>query len=162
MLSIISSKLAFKVPTTRHDSTLFNESTFYKAFEEDMRKCRSELIIESAFMTCRRVSQLLPALKLLKKNRVRVVINTRNPDEHDTYMGEEARKSLALLLEAGIQVIFSESLHRKTAVIDRNILWEGSLNILSQNDSLEVMRRTESTKLAWQMVGFSGLDERIN
>ncbi len=161
MLSTITSKLAPILAVT-HDSTLFNEDTFYKAFEKDLRRCRNELIIESAFMTCRRVSQLLPTLKLLKKNRVRVVVNTRNPEEHDKHMCVEARKSLALLLEAGIQVIFSESLHRKTAIVDRNVLWEGSLNILSQNDSLEVMRRTESTKLAWQMVKFSGLDERIS
>jgi hypothetical protein len=162
MLNVIYSKITSIAPTTSNDSRLFDESTFYKAFEKDMRKCRTELIIESAFMTYRRVFQLLPTLKLLKNNRVRVVINTRNPDEHDKYMCEEARKSLALLLETGIQVIFSESLHRKTAIIDRNILWEGSLNILSQNNSLEVMRRTESSKSAWQMVRFSGLDERIN
>lgn len=144
------------------DSSLYDEDMFYKAFQRDLKHCRSELIIESAFMTTRRVSLLLPLLVKLKKNRVRVVVNTRNPEEHDKYMCEEARRSLALLLEAGIQVIFSESLHRKTAIVDRNILWEGSLNILSQNDSREVMRRTESPKLAWQMVRFSGLEDRIN
>lgn len=161
MLSFISSKLAPKLSES-YDSTLFDEKTFYNSFQRDLKKCRNELIIESAFVTCRRVSQLLPVIKSLKKNRVRIVVNTRNPEEHDKYMCEEARKSLALLLEAGVQVIFSESLHRKTAIIDRNILWEGSLNILSQNESLEVMRRTESSKLAWHMVRFSKLDKLMN
>lgn len=161
MLSIFTSRLALMV-AKRSDSTLLNENAFYKAFEKDMQKCRKELIIESAFMTYRRVYQLLPILKSLKKNRVRIVVNTRNPEENDIYMCEEARKSLSLLLETGVQVIFSESLHRKTAIIDRCILWEGSLNILSQHNSLEVMRRTESTQLAWQMIRFSQLDERIS
>lgn len=113
-------------------------------------------------MTYRRVFQLLPILRTLKKNRVRVVLNTRNPEEHINYMREESRSSLSLLLELGVHVIFTKSIHRKIAITDRNILWEGSLNILSQNDSLEVMRRTESSKLAWQMVRFSNLDERIS
>ena len=143
-------------------SKLYDENSFYPALVKDIKKCRSELIIESAYMTSRRVHYLLPHLKELKKNRVRIVINTRNPEEHDLYLREESRKCLALLLEIGVQVIFSESLHRKTAILDRNILWEGSLNILSQNDSQEVMRRTESTQLSWQMVRFSGLGELIS
>ncbi|RTK94764.1 hypothetical protein EKI60_02575 [Candidatus Saccharibacteria bacterium] len=143
-------------------SKLFDEDSFYKAFVKDIKKCRNELIIESAYMTTRRVHFLLPYLQELKKNRVRVVINTRNPDEHDKYLCLEAHKALALLLEIGVQVIFSESLHRKTAIIDRNILWEGSLNILSQNNSKEVMRRTESSQLSWKMVRFSGLDQKIS
>lgn len=143
-------------------SKLFDEDSFYKAFVKDIKKCRNELIIESAYMTTRRVHFLLPYLQALKKHRVRVVINTRNPEEHDKYLCFEAQNSLALLLEIGVQVIFSELLHRKTAIIDRSILWEGSLNILSQNNSKEVMRRTESTQLGWQMVRFSGLDQKIS
>jgi phosphatidylserine/phosphatidylglycerophosphate/cardiolipin synthase-like enzyme len=132
------------------------------AFEKDLKHCRSELIIECAFVTTRRVSLLLPLFVKLKKNRVRVVVNTRNHEEHDKYLEDEGRKSLALLLSEGIQVILTENVHRKTAIIDRQVLWEGSLNILSQNDSLEVMRRTESPKLAWEMVRFSKLDKLIN
>lgn len=161
MLSTITSLIKLSYPELS-DSSIFDETTFYKAFTRDLKKCRSEVIIESPFMTCRRVSQLLPTLKQLKKKHIKVIVNTRNPEEHDKFMCAEARKSLSLLLESGVQVIFSESLHRKTAIIDRNILWEGSLNVLSQNDSLEVMRRTESSKLAWQMVRFTHLDDVIS
>ena len=70
------------------DSTLHDEDTFYKAFQKDIKYCRSELIIESAFMTTRRVSLLLPLFVRLKKNRVKMVVNTRNPEEHDKYMCE--------------------------------------------------------------------------
>jgi succinylglutamate desuccinylase len=143
-------------------SKLYDENSFYPALVKDIKKCRSELIIESAYMTSRRVHYLLPHLKELKKNRVRIVINTRNPEEHDLYLREESRKCLALLLEIGVQVIFSESLHRKTAILDRSILWEGSLNILSQNNSQEVMRRTESSQLGWQMLRFAGLEHKIS
>lgn len=155
-------QLLAKQHRSEHDTELYDEDTFYKAFQKDINKCRNELIIESAFMTARRVSMLLPYFIQLKQNRVRIVVNTRNPEEHDKFMAEEARKSLALLLHEGIQVIFTEGVHRKTAIIDRAILWEGSLNILSQRDSHEVMRRTASTAMSWSMVRFSGLDKLIN
>lgn len=143
-------------------SKLYNEDTFYKAFIQDIKKTKSELIIESAYMTTRRIHYLLPYLQNLKNNRIRVVVNTRDPEEHNQYLAEEARRCLSLLLEIGVQVIFSESLHRKMAIVDRSILWEGSLNILSQNDSQEIMRRLKSTHQSWQMVRFAGLDGLIN
>jgi len=41
------------------------------------------------------------------------------------------------------------------------VLYEGSLNVLSQNNSFEAMRRIESVQLAWQMIGFIGLDRYL-
>jgi hypothetical protein len=51
--------------------------------------------------------------------------------------------------------------HRKLAIIDRRLLWEGSLNMLSQNDSCEIMRRIESNSLATQMIHFARLDKYL-
>jgi len=46
--------------------------------------------------------------------------------------------------------------HRKLAIIDRNILWEGSLNILSQKKSREFMRRLEGGGFAVDLLNFIG------
>lgn len=143
-------------------SQLYTEDTFYKAFMKDMEHCRSELIIESAFTTSKRVDMLLPTIKHLKKKGVRVVVNTRNPEESDNCMRADSRKAIALLQYEGVQVIFTENQHRKIAVLDRDILWEGSLNILSQNQSKEVMRRTESPKLAQDIIRFTKIDTLMN
>lgn len=64
-------------------SKLYNENTVYPALMKDMKKCQSELIIESPFITNRRLQQLLPIFQKLKNRRVRVVVNTRNPREQD-------------------------------------------------------------------------------
>ena len=56
--------------------------------------------------------------------------------------------------EIGIKVFYTIKHHRKLAIIDEEILWEGSLNILSQGDSCEIMRRTVSSSLVYQMLCF--------
>lgn len=154
-------KLSNNNTTDLVSSRLYDEEAFYPTFLRDLAKCNNEVIIESPFVTNRRVAKLLPTLQKLKSRRVRVIINTRDPSEHDNYMRDEAIKALAIFQHIGVQVIYTESHHRKLAILDRNVLWEGSLNILSQNNSREVMRRTESSKLAWQMVRFSGLEDLI-
>lgn len=154
----------FTVPSSNDllVSTLFNEGTFYPNFMVDLKYTKSEVIIESPFATSKRISLILPTLATLKKKGVRIIVNTRDPEEHDNYMRDEARKSLALLLQLGIQVIYTENHHRKLAIIDRKILWEGSLNILSHCRSKEIMRRSESAPLAWQMAYFIHIDQFIS
>jgi phosphatidylserine/phosphatidylglycerophosphate/cardiolipin synthase-like enzyme len=147
-------------PSNSIVSKLYDENTFYAALIKDMKKCQSELIIESPFITNRRLQQLLPTFKKLKDRRVRVVVNTRNPRElDDEYRREDTLSAIASLQMIGVQVLFTVGHHRKLAILDRNIIYEGSLNILSQNNSCEIMRRIESTQLVWQMIRFIGLDK---
>lgn len=135
-------------------SRLYDELTFYPEFERDLGKCRDELLIESPFITTRRTAMLLPTLQKLIKRGVRVTVNTRHPQEHDEYLRLEAEENVALLQEFGVEVLYTGGHHRKLAILDRKVLWEGSLNILSQNDSCEIMRRIDSAQLAGQMIRF--------
>jgi phosphatidylserine/phosphatidylglycerophosphate/cardiolipin synthase-like enzyme len=117
------------------DSKLYDDKTFYPAFIKDLNNSGSELIIESPFITRRRLNNLLPTLQILKARKVRIIINTKDPHELDEDRREEAYRTVASLQHKGIQVIYTHSHHRKIAIIDRSILYEGSLNILSQNRS---------------------------
>lgn len=47
------------------DSKLFNEDGFYKAFSKDFKQAKSEVIIESPFITKRRASELAALCKRL-------------------------------------------------------------------------------------------------
>jgi hypothetical protein len=144
-----------------NNSALFDNNTFYKAFERDLRRARQSVIIESPFITRRRMEHLLPLLAKLRHKGVRVVVNTRNPEEHNEEYAIQAEDAVASMQDIGIKVLYTVKHHRKLAIIDEEVLWEGSLNILSQGDSCEVMRRTVSNSLAWQMIRFTKLDSVI-
>ena len=144
------------------DSKLYDEKTFYPAFIKDLNNCGGELIVESPFITRRRLQYLLPTLQKLKARKVRIIINTKDPYELDEDRRNEAYRSVASLQHKGVQVIYTHGHHRKLAIIDRSILYEGSLNILSQNRSSEIMRRTESVRLAWQTIKFVRLEDHLH
>ncbi|HEU5187283.1 MAG TPA: phospholipase D-like domain-containing protein [Candidatus Saccharimonadales bacterium] len=142
-------------------SQLFNEKTFYQKFLKDITYCRSELVIESPFITTRRLSSLLPTLERLVRRGVKVTINTRPPMEHEDYLRSEAEAALSVLNRAGVTILLTGGHHRKVAIIDRTVLWEGSLNILSYNQSCEIMRRISSPKIAQDMIRFIGIERHI-
>jgi len=137
-----------------NNSALFDNNTFYKAFERDLRRARQSVIIESPFITRRRMEHLLPLLTRLRRKGVRVVVNTRNPEEHNEEYAIQAEDAVAAMQDIGIKVLYTVKHHRKLAIIDEEILWEGSLNILSQGDSCEIMRRIVSNSLVCQILRF--------
>lgn len=140
-----------------NNSALFDNNTFYKAFERDLRRATQSVIIESPFITRRRMDHLLPILMKLRRRGVRVVVNTRCPEEHNEAYAIQAEDAVAAMQEIGVRVFYTVRHHRKLAVIDDEILWEGSLNILSQSDSCEIMRRSVSLAIVQQLTAFIGL-----
>jgi hypothetical protein len=140
-------------------SDLFDQNTFYASFLADLRHCKYEAVIESPFITTNRAGSLLPTFKKMRSRGIRIVLNTRHPREHTAPYDTQAWLAIDTLQSLGVEVLFTGGHHRKLAIIDRTILWEGSLNILSQNDSCEIMRRSKSAALATQIIKFTGINK---
>lgn len=140
-------------------SKLLDQDSFYDVFAWDIRRARREVIIESPFLSHRRVNSFFPLFRMLIRHGVKIVINTKPIGEQDFEYRVQTEQCITALQEIGADILFTGGHHRKLAVIDRYILYEGSLNILSQNDSCEIMRRIDSKKLAILMLSFTGLDK---
>lgn len=142
-------------------SSLLSQDDFYTAFDKDLLRAKHEVIIESPFISFRRLNYLVPKLRKLVQRKVRVIVNTKPAEEQEGDYYWQAEVCLSMLQELGVDVLITGGHHRKLAIIDREILYEGSLNILSQNDSCEVMRRICSEQLALQMIDFIGIRKFI-
>ncbi len=140
------------------NSGLYSQDTFYKAFQRDLSSAKSLVIIESPFITQRRVACLLSVIEKLKRRGVRVVVNTKPISEHDSTMANQAGVAIGALQEMGVIVLMTIGHHRKLAIID-DVLYEGSLNILSQNDSCELMRRIDDASSVQEMLRFIKLEK---
>lgn len=144
------------------NTSLFDESTFYTQFSRDLLHAEREVVIESPFITINRVKKLAPIFNRLIKQGVKVFVITRQPSLHDYPMNKQSEEMIQFFEEIGIQVLVTQNNHhRKLAIIDRDILWEGSLNILSQSNSREIMRRTIGDNHAQVMFDFLRLDRFI-
>ena len=150
----------------KHDtfkSRLFSEKTFYAQFFKDLNNCKQEVIIESPYITASRIEILIPTFqRLLDKNR-KITIVTRDPSEQqEEYLKHQSTNEILHCSEIGINLVLEKGFHhRKIAIIDRQILWEGSLNILSHSSSKEIMRRIEGEGLAKEMFNFLQLNKLI-
>ncbi len=140
---------------TNFTTSLHDEKTFYQTFLRDLERCKQEVIIESPFVTTERMKLFEPILRRLVERGIKVFIITRDPNEHTDGYEDQSEAAIRLCEALGVQVLLcTGNHHRKLAIIDRNVLWEGSLNILSQHISREIMRRLEGGGFAENMFIF--------
>ncbi len=137
------------------NSQLHDEKTFYNAFLRDLEGCREEVIIESPFITTARMKYLRPIFERLINRGVKVFVITRDPREHSEGYEIQSEEEIHYFEVLGVQVLLCVgNHHRKLAILDRKVLLEGSLNILSQMRSREIMRRIENKELTMEMFNF--------
>lgn len=138
-----------------NNSSLYDEKTFYQTFLQDLNCCQKEVIIESPFITCGRMKTFDRIFPKLLQRGIKIYIITRDPKEHSETLEPQSEAEIQRFEAMGINVLIcSGNHHRKLSIIDRAILWEGSLNILSQTRSREIMRRIESISHAQEMFNF--------
>ncbi|OGE78048.1 hypothetical protein A3J19_01050 [Candidatus Daviesbacteria bacterium RIFCSPLOWO2_02_FULL_41_8] len=143
-------------------SQLYDEKTFYQTFLRDLKGCTKEVIIESPYITTGRMRTFDRLFKELLKKGVKIYIITRDPREHEEFMEPQSEDAITWCEMVGVQVLLcTGNHHRKLAILDRKVLWEGSLNILSQTRSREIMRRIEGQELALEMFNFLKLEKSI-
>lgn len=143
-------------------STLFTETDFYKYFIKDLLDAKKEVIIDAPYITTNRVQTFIPIFDHLLSKNIRIFIFTRLPKENYSLMELQAANEIKNFENMGITVLpFRGNMHRKLAVVDREVLWEGSLNILSQSRSHEIMRRFFGKETSKQMLKFLKWDKNI-
>lgn len=136
-------------------SSLHDKTTFYQVFLSDLKKCKKEVIIESPFITSKRMKTFRSLFERPLAKGVKIYVITRHPHEHEGDYQFQSEKAISYFEQIGVHPLLClGNHHRKLAIVDREILWEGSLNILSQIHSREIMRRINSKDAAIEMFQF--------
>jgi len=141
---------------------LYNERTFYPAFIRDMLKAEKEVVIYCPFISKYRSEFFKNTLEKLRYRNIAVFIFTRPLEEHELLTRNEIKAALADYEELSVCIVqLPGYIHAKVAIIDREVVWDGSLNILSQRLSKESMRRTQDKDIAEQMISHLGLNRKL-
>ena len=143
------------------ECSLWDEHSFYPLFAEEVGNAKESIVIFSPFMTKYRISQLMDDFRQAISRGVRIVCIVREPKDQGSLADVKDTHSLAdECLRVGIEIVtpaqnhsLSRNFHEKLAFFDKSLVFYGSLNILSQNDSTEsmmAMRKPEIVEEMWK------------
>ena len=131
----------------KDEDNVYDENTFFDAFKNDLRKAQGLCLLQSPYLTLRRIKHFEIQLAGLQERGVRVCLFAQEPG------GWQQHKRVSIpslkpfegaveeLQSFGVHVNLRTKVHEKVMVIDDFILWEGSLNPFSHYDTSERMRR---------------------
>lgn len=133
---------------------VFSSDSFWRAFARDLREAQGRVIIQSPFVTIKRLRILQPILFELIQRNVSVCVFVQRPQrtnsavkpsDAETDRIRSFQDCLRSMDRLGLHVNDRLDIHEKLAIIDESILWEGSMNILSHSRTSERMRRIVSS-----------------
>ncbi|MFW5795325.1 MAG: AAA domain-containing protein [Bacillota bacterium] len=141
------------------NSTLFNENEFWPNFINDLLKAKETIMIMSPFISKNRTGKLIEFFRTLINNNIKIKVITRPPNNQPKSIRDHAEEVINQFIKIGVSVQQRSKIHQKIAIIDSKITWEGSLNILSHNNTKEQMRRIEGKKTADEIIENLGINK---
>lgn len=143
---------ASPIETNQKIGMIFNQNSFLPVLTHDLEQVRKEIVIVSPYLSKGRINQMSRLFVSGLTRGTDVVIITRPPE---SFADTTKPRTAALVMELrdmGATVILKERIHQKFAVIDRRVVWYGSINLLSYGKSEESMMRFENREIAEELL----------
>jgi superfamily II DNA or RNA helicase len=130
--------------------SIFNNQTFLPVYIADIQVANNEILIVSPFIAKRRVQS---SLNYLRPVYAKVTVITRPPEDYLEKDRARIKECIELLRQEDIHVVEKEGIHQKFVVIDQQVIWYGSINLLGFGVSDESVMRIENTEIAAELLG---------
>lgn len=129
---------------------LLNAAEFWSAFKADLPLVRSRLIIHSPFLHPRRLADCSRLFSSLKDRGVSSCLTTQTVSEIEEALPDELEPSYEQNRKTSLDILRSwkfhlnaRKFHHKFVLIDKRVMYFGSMNVFSHFNTSECMRRTE-------------------
>jgi hypothetical protein len=131
---------------------IFDNRSFTSVFAQDVEFAKQEIVICSPYLRKSRGAQMMKLLSVAPPNGVRVIIITRPAESYKESEQPSITGLLQSLSDFGFHVITKQSVNQRFAVIDQNIVWYGSVNLLSYGSAEENIMRFENVEIAGELL----------
>lgn len=118
----------------------YDSETYGDAFRADIINAKSEVLISSPYVSAAGSERLLRAYVAMVNKDVKVFLVTYPSSRYSDDITDRIKKIHNKLMIAGIELQFVDHIPSKYAVIDKEILWYGSMNLVSNIKEDDEMR----------------------
>ena len=133
-------------------NAIFDSETYQPVYIKDLQEARQTIIISSPVISGPKVHELIRALKDRQLEGVSITIVTWHPDAYGfgdagywMQLHEEMR-------QAGFYMKIAEETCERFAIMDREIVWYGSMNLLGKASIEDSIMHVPSKKIAEELM----------
>lgn len=140
---------------TQSVNAIFDADNYRTVYENDLQNARFDVVISSPALRTDKVSRIINLLKASMEAGLKATIVTWHPSA--SLYGNEGHRIelLETLRNAGFHLELAEDNSQRYAIIDKTIVWYGSMNLLAKEDVEDCIMRLESKDIAAELMEMS-------
>lgn len=123
------------------DNQIFNGSTFYRPYTSDLTKAKRSIVISSPKLYRTEQNPLVTLLKELAQQGIEILITTATENEQTVFIQSK-----------GLSVKVKPKLTLYTTIIDKEVVWYGSINTLGYASKDDNMIKVTDIHLANELI----------
>ena len=129
------------IPSSVSENQIFNGSTFYRPYTSDLTKAKHSIVISSPKLYRTEQNPLVTLLKELAQQGIEILITTAAENEQTAFIQSK-----------GLSVKVKPKLSLYTTIIDKEVVWYGSINTLGYASKDDNMIKVTDIYLANELI----------
>ena len=129
------------IPSSVSENQIFNGSTFYRPYTSDLTKAKHSIVISSPKLYRTEQKPLVTLLKELAQQGIEILITTAAENEQTAFIQSK-----------GLSVKVKPKLSLYTTIIDKEVVWYGSINTLGYASKDDNMIKVTDIYLANELI----------
>lgn len=129
------------IPSSVVENQIFNGSTFYRPYTSDLTKAKRSIVISSPKLYRTEQNSLVTLLKELAQQGIEILITTAAENEQTVFIQSK-----------GLSVKVKPKLSLYTTIIDKEVVWYGSINTLGYASKDDNMIKVTDIYLANELI----------
>ena len=133
-------------------NAIFDSESYLPVYEKDLQQANKSIYIASPGLNKSKARRLIALVEQQQTAGVSVTVITLPADSYPQARVEPTKALQTMLQSAGIYLVLQPDLHTHFAVIDQEIVWYGSTNLLSRDKEDDGLMRICSRDVALELL----------
>ncbi len=133
-------------------NAIYDIDNYAEIYWRDLEEAKSGVIVSSPRLNNQKVNRIISVLGKRREIGVKVTIVTWHPDAYKYGRDDVRMELMERLRKAGFEIRLVEDSCEHYAVIDNEIVWYGSMNLLSKVDAEDNLMRVCSKDIAAELL----------
>ena len=133
-------------------NAIYDIENYAETYWKDLEEANSAVVVSSPRLNNQKVDRIIKILGKRRELGVKVTIVTWHPDAYKYGKDDVRMELMERLRKAGFEIRLVEETCEHYAVIDNEIVWYGSVNLLSKEDAEDNLMRVCSKDIATELL----------
>ncbi|MGM9786723.1 MAG: TOTE conflict system archaeo-eukaryotic primase domain-containing protein [Candidatus Cryptobacteroides sp.] len=138
-------------------NSIFDSQNYFDVFEKDVVSASKSIVISSPSFSFKKVNWLCAESEHLQLRGVSVVVLTLDPEDYPEDGRDQHKSHIEHLISAGVNVITRHKYRERFAIMDKSLVWYGSMTLLSNEKEDDSLMRISNPAIAEELLEFAVL-----